>query len=59
MVFPDAVGRLYSCKQSAFSVSIGDAGNMAEMPKAEPDWRRQMVQWQMYTAIGLDNGHVN
>jgi hypothetical protein len=53
------VGRVNSRKQSGFAVSIVKAGNMAEIPNAEPDWRRQIVQWQMYTTVGFGAGQRN
>jgi hypothetical protein len=53
------VGRVYSRKQSGFAVSIVKVGNIAEIPKAEPDWRRHIVQWQMYTTVGFGAGHRN
>jgi hypothetical protein len=47
MIFPVAVGRVNSRKNSGFEVSIVNAGNIADIPNAEPDCRRQIVQWQM------------
>jgi hypothetical protein len=38
---------VYSLKFSGFDVSIVKAGNIADIPNAEPDRRRQIVQWQM------------
>jgi hypothetical protein len=38
---------MYSRKNSGLDVSIVKAGNIADIPNAEPDCRRQIVQWQM------------
>ena len=34
-------------------------GKMAEVPKAEPVWRRHSEQWQMYRASGWARGVLN
>jgi hypothetical protein len=47
IVFPEAVERVYSRKYFGFNVSIVKAGNIADIPNAEPDCRRQIMQWQM------------